>query len=504
MSENDSKPTTITDILDQLVRPSVIQVPNSQSTSYSPATGVLGVSDVNKTKKDSLLSDISLPELGGKAKIMASAGDKVVSSKEAAGISELKLAIRTMADDLARLKQGKEPLGFEAKKVISKDIEGESAQVQEKKNEEPVASKSILPSQLNRAPIFSRGNIKSPFPIPAHPIPSPSSGSPSGKGFSFFGGSDEQTNTESKTGFPIKKEIHRPELEDKLPAYLGAPLPMPKKKITKPEDEKIEYGLIARVIGSGMTTGIMSTIIVAIAVYFLIFYLFFNSEEASVVIPISSSPIITATPEVDELADIFKSEGVVSYRLVENSESIVSDFRIFIEKESIGDKEFKKIEILLSSSEDITLGLIDILDKFGIKYPQALEGIIKDSKAIFLYGQQEVFGSGENSGELNSIKGLVFIVEISSGESATKVLKDWELSLPQDFSKIFRIDPLKESTKEFLNNNRQGVLIRYKNFPLPDRSVDYAIVPSLSGRRYLVITNSRESMYSPIDKIRGL
>ena len=42
------------------------------------------------------------------------------------------------------------------------------------------------------------------------------------------------------------------------------------------------------------------------------------------------------------------------------------------------------------------------------------------------------------------------------------------------------------------------VSIRYRNFPFPDITVDYAAVNS-SGQNYLVISGSREAIYSAID-----
>ena len=76
--------------------------------------------------------------------------------------------------------------------------------------------------------------------------------------------------------------------------------------------------------------------------------------------------------------------------------------------------------------------------------------------------------------------------------------------MPEDLKYMFNIEPGNSATPTFNSNEYKGVAIRYKNFSLPDRSIDYAIVYSSAGRQYLVITNSRESMYSPIEKITGL
>jgi len=55
-----------------------------------------------------------------------------------------------------------------------------------------------------------------------------------------------------------------------------------------------------------------------------------------------------------------------------------------------------------------------------------------------------------------------------------------------------------KNTGQFRDNSYQGVAIRFKNFPNPDRSIDYAVMSS-NGKTYLVLAGSREAMFAAID-----
>lgn len=56
-----------------------------------------------------------------------------------------------------------------------------------------------------------------------------------------------------------------------------------------------------------------------------------------------------------------------------------------------------------------------------------------------------------------------------------------------------------QATPDFQDNAYNGVAIRYINFPLPDLSIDYAIIPD---QRLYIVATSQEAMYAIIDRIR--
>lgn len=542
MEEKDPKSLTINDILDQLVKPSVIQGPKDQGVSSSPQVPVSKIEEKSSAKLNlpsisGVSGGLSLPSLGDKTKEAELQKKEVIDSKpaslersESTTSAEVKLSIRTMADDLNRLRRGQMPTGVEARKVLTQQVSGKVKIVEElaQKAEEAASELEPLPPPIpSRPPTFSRNEIKTKKPLPSVPIPSlPVSGSDkqtkerrSWFGFPLFSGKKEKPEPnpqfsqaikpKTAPSLPIRDEMEKtittpvPRKIEDLPAYLGAP--MPSKKIISPEEDKVEYGLIARVVGSGMTTGILSTVILAAILYLVLSYFVFNTEELPTPTPIATQTDISPTPEINELDAIFRTISAVNFTLSEEPDQAAISFRNFIDQEPIDTKQFKKVNFITDQANQNDINVDYIFEKLGVKYPTELKSVIKPNRLLFLYGQQEKFPvvSNETDNETPA-RGMVFIVEVTNEESTRAVLKKWELTMPQDFRVIFDIDPTKEASKDFLENKRQGVSIKYKNFPLPDKSVDYAIVSSLTGRKYLVITSSRESMFSPVDKLRGL
>ena len=84
--------------------------------------------------------------------------------------------------------------------------------------------------------------------------------------------------------------------------------------------------------------------------------------------------------------------------------------------------------------------------------------------------------------------------------SAVKMMmRDWEITIVDDLTDYLLIsDTLESGSPAFLDNTYRGVPIRYRNFPSPDVTVDYAIV-NAADQNYLVISGSRESMFAAID-----
>jgi len=289
-----------------------------------------------------------------------------------------------------------------------------------------------------------------------------------------------------------------------LPGYLGASVP---KKIAESPKEVLEYRALAKVIGSGMTAGIIITVIIAITAYFLLSFFVFNEEELAPLpspTPIST-PQITQTPESSELESIFRDVISINFSLPINKVDTATNLKSFIKETEINQSEFKKINFISTDSQTIALTFIELLDRLSIRYPVSLGEVIKGDNMTFMYGQEEVLGGTDSLPDSSlANKKVVLIVELKDITRAKEILREWELTMSEDLKNMFNIEPNRAETPEFNNNEYGGASIRYRNFPLPDRSIDYAIVHSLIGRQYLLLTNSRESMYSPVEKIIGL
>ncbi len=104
--------------------------------------------------------------------------------------------------------------------------------------------------------------------------------------------------------------------------------------------------------------------------------------------------------------------------------------------------------------------------------------------------------------KLDGNNGYGFVVKLGDDLATVLAMTDWEPTAPEDLRDLLLLDPADASSIEFLDNAREGAAIRYKNFPTPDLTIDYAIVSAINGEEYLVVTNSREHIYSIIDKIR--
>lgn len=452
MDEKDQNLLTISDILEQLVKPSVVQSgeqpPQPKPVVFSPT--------LSSPRQEQ--DNISLPQLGRQE-----SSKPVLKSPESSADRSFdrRPTIRTMRDDLVRLRRGLAPMGLELEKP---EIQ-KSTPITHTKPESPLAPIKIenVPPEAFNKPVLSPIS-KRPTTLPEKPA-------------------------------HIHEEVRILD-KDNLPAFLGAPIP---KKITpKPEEEKVEYGVIAKIIGSGMTTGVISTMILAVIIYGLIYYFFLREEaiitSTPVPTPIRTSPII----ETNELEEIFRTMPVITFSLSVDSDRLIPEFQAFLEKDALIQQEFKKIRFL-SVQQGEVLAFTALLDKLAIKYPIELNDWLKNNNIALLYGQMEKFDDSSKSG-----KRLVLITEIKDADKVIEIMKNWEITIASNLKDLFDIDPSKEASKLFLNNEYETVKIRYKNFPLPDKTVDYAVVSSLTGRYYLILTNSRESMYSPIDRIKGI
>ncbi|MDO8496035.1 MAG: hypothetical protein Q7S43_01115 [bacterium] len=477
MDERDQNPLTISDILEQLVKPSVIQG-GTQAPQPKPIVPP-PTPPLSKQGQD----NISLPQLNKQT--LQGPGLKPPDG-QIGRPSDRRQTIRTMSGDLARLKQGLTPLALElgARKNTGNLQPKEGSPTTKTQNIPPEAiGKPSLPQITDR-------------PIDIQEKPSPP------RPQSSFLNQKLVVPPVVLPSLPPNRPAHIHEEtrildKDNLPAFLGAPIP--KRKAPRPEDEKVEYGVIAKVIGSGMTTGIVSTMVLALVAYGLIYYFFLREE---VIIPTTTptpTPVNTIPPvQINELEEIFRTTPITTFSLPPDPTNLIPEFQLFLEQQTIAQKEFKRIKFLPVQSGEI-LTFTKLFDGLAIKYPAELNNWINNNNIVFLYGQMENF-SDKNKDN----KRVVFVVEIKDPARVTGIIKNWETTMADDLKNFFNIDPSRGASTPFLDNEYRTVKIRYKNFPLPDRTIDYAIVSSLTGRYYLILTNSRESIYSPIDKIKGL
>ena len=87
-------------------------------------------------------------------------------------------------------------------------------------------------------------------------------------------------------------------------------------------------------------------------------------------------------------------------------------------------------------------------------------------------------------------------------DQATMALGRWEMNIATNIKTLFDLDIDKAASVDFADNTYQGVAIRYRNFPNPLKTIDYVVVTAANGDKYMVFTNSREHMYAIIDNLK--
>ena len=357
-----------------------------------------------------------------------------VSGPKPSPVQEYKSSIRTMGEDIASIKSGQKPSGVDIPRKVT-----------------PEAPKPVMP-----------GVSKSEAP-PSGPI-------------SFVG-----LGKTEKTG-PLP--FLTPE---KPPGPFKAPEIQP--PITVPGEKKsINTTLYLFIAGVLVVGG------------FLYWFLVLRVVEPEVGLSPTPTPTqtVTSTPLAKSLGDIFEGASV-------NFEATLSDdlgqaFKTFIGTLSVVRNEFLKINLVEDVDGTLApLSFLDMLDMDLTIYPTSLNDNIVDS-IVTVYGQSEMF---DKNGSVNlntqNLKKTAFVARIKDVAAVELMIKDWELTIAEDLADYLLIEDIsKEESVNFLDNTYRSALIRYKNFPFPDVTVDYAVV-EVAEQNYLIITGSREAMYATMD-----
>ncbi len=248
--------------------------------------------------------------------------------------------------------------------------------------------------------------------------------------------------------------------------------------------------------------GLPIILILAISAY----WFFAIRDTGDVALTPTASPTTSSypspTPEV-KFSNIFSGQ-TNDYKLPDKGDSF-SFFLTKIESEKIASGSLEKTDVeIMVASQSVKLNPADMLGKYLISYPEQIKSVLseKDSQ-LLVYGQKEHFDTkGKLVPNSKTDTRLVIISEAKSTSSTQGAMSSWEQTMPEDLSSIFGLNYKKGSAVTFSDNIYNGIKIRYSNFNYPDRSIDYAIVTASNKKNYLVITNSRESMYATINALK--
>jgi hypothetical protein len=387
----------------------------------------------------------------------------VAPSTAPAAPKDYQSSIRTMTDDLAKLKAGQQPQGTNIPRTVpsAPATVPKPAPVAPSMPPKPAAPSPGIPPVIKPAPLPPKST---PSPIPAAPI------------------SPARPQTPSSV----------------MPPIPASPAPSAAAPTPKPATPTFPTPAGSS-SSSRRTLALLGVLLLVIVLGGLYWYFMIHSTPAD----LAESPIPTFTPRPtatenpDFLGSIFTVSG--SSIVLPKTGDMISGLASGVAAEpNATPGTLVSIKMLsgTASSSVQDLSLTDVLDYFHSSYPAGLKTALGNNQKILVYGQKESFNkAGKPVTNTTPVKRLVYVSEISPGSEA--LLKSWEDSMPTSLSPILAFRFAKD-TGSFMETSYKEVYIRFKNFLFPDQSIDYAIVYS-QDKTYLVIAGSREAMFATID-----
>lgn len=224
-----------------------------------------------------------------------------------------------------------------------------------------------------------------------------------------------------------------------------------------------------------------------IVIAFLIW--FFALRVPTPEVAVSPTPTHTATPTPTPVS-------------IENSFSIVDSVSVALGANFTTrfDSSINK-KLLISSREPALYKILNPATGNRYTFSEFLGGLLIQAPAELVAAAKDNFYLTVLY-KSDNIDGYGLLIELSDPLAAFTAMGNWEGTMTQGLKDIFLLNPAKAASTTFLDNIYGGVAIRYRNFPDPNKTIDYAVVTAISGQSYLFLTNSREHMYSIIDKIK--
>jgi len=199
------------------------------------------------------------------------------------------------------------------------------------------------------------------------------------------------------------------------------------------------------------------------------------------------TPIIQPAAEPELTANIISCEQSKKLKLAGD----ITVFQIIRNEATVQmqQQSFERIGILKTSSTgDPTnfLTLSELFQGLGIPVSPYAFAEMKDNYNLLYFNQE-------------SGKRLALIIETNNSQNLKNQMLLWEPTLLDDFKNFYPVqNPGQSASKNFLDDTYKGVLIRYKNLPSPTLTLNYTILGN-----FLVISTSKETMYSIIDRVLG-
>lgn len=246
---------------------------------------------------------------------------------------------------------------------------------------------------------------------------------------------------------------------------------------------------------------IIAALVFAIVAFGIIWSVFIREAEEPALSP---TPTLTPTTSPEGLGEIFGIPG--SFVIASDQFDPMAELLDSIGGQLVGLNETKAFVIIDERGEKYSLS--QVLELLEINMPLSLEAAIDlDEYVLVVYGQTEEYDSQGNlvvtSGSAARFKRIGVVVKVDDVIDAENTMLAWEDTMVGSVRQFFGLEDRAASAGTFGDNTYNGVSVRFLNFPNPDLSIDYAFPSSSTGDNYLVLTNSRESLYSSVDKLLG-
>lgn len=222
-----------------------------------------------------------------------------------------------------------------------------------------------------------------------------------------------------------------------------------------------------------------------------------NKEPEIIIQTFTPRPSKTPVP-ITNLSSIFGTISQSEFKTQNLTEEILQQK---VKEQVVSPGQFLKFPILVGTSSK-SLGFKSLLETLAKGYPEDIIGSLGDDSIVLIYGQREVFDSvtGEKISSTN-LNRMAIIAEIKDLSKLSSTLGIWASKIHQDLSPVLGV---KFAGQVVLSEHvYKDIVIRFANSKFPDNSIDYAVVPAQNQKNYLVITNSRESMFAAIDRLRA-
>lgn len=231
-----------------------------------------------------------------------------------------------------------------------------------------------------------------------------------------------------------------------------------------------------------------------------VWYFIVRQKEVTTVIPPATpTPAPTQTPKM--LSELIPLSSQIT---ISSTENFLTALNNKIKTLTLTSGGWRALNIVNENGTEYTLS--QIFQRLNITLPNGiLENLDPAEWTLSVYGQQEMYDS-KGALSFNPIlkPKLGLIAKTNYPSSLRSALNNWEITMADGFKNVFEIDTQKALTQTFLDNIYNGTGIRYRNFSYPDNSIDYAILNlSKSDSNYLILTNSRESIYSATDLLQN-